>query len=257
MAIITLTTDLGIKDYYVALLKAEILKCCTDANIIDISHQVEPFDIFQAAFLIKNCYKEFPEGTIHIIGMDSGSKDDRRYLIGINKKQYFIGPDNGVLSLIFDGNPEMIYSINIEEEHNSIFPSRAILTRAACHLARGQDVKEISKQVENMVEKTILQPVVKDSVIQGNVIYIDSFRNIIVNIDKDLFDRIGQGRPVRISYHKREYIDRISKDYSEVPEGEALSLFGSSGYLEIALNMAPASSLLGIQVGETIQVEFL
>lgn len=257
MAIITLTTDLGTKDFYVGLVKAELLKGSRDVVIVDISHEVEPFNILQAAFIFKNCYKDFPEETIHIIGMDSGGQTNMKYLVVRENNMYFIGPDNGIFSLIFEKKPDEVFALNYTNGQSNTFPVKDIFTKAACHLANGGDVSAIGEHIDSIVEKTLIQPVISENLIQGNVIYIDSFKNIIVNIDKKLFDRVGQGRRFKIHYHKKESIDTLSHSYDDVPEGEAVSLFGISGYLEIALNRAPAQSLLGIQINEQIQIEFL
>ncbi|MCH8903661.1 MAG: SAM-dependent chlorinase/fluorinase [Bacteroidetes bacterium] len=256
MAIITLTTDLGLKDYYVGALKAEILRNHREAIIVDITHQVDPFDIFQAAFALQNCYQSFPEDTIHIVGLDTGKNPESYYLLVKKDNQYFLGPDNGLFTIVFSGMPDEIHALTISGGKEVTFPTKDVFAKAACHIANGGDISEISEPIEKIMEKNVLQPVISESVIQGNVIYIDSFQNIIVNIDRDLFERVGQGRTFTIYYHKKETIDKISHNYNDVPEGEVACLFGSAGYMEIALNKSAAGNLLGMEIGEQIQVEF-
>lgn len=258
MAIITLTTDLGLKDYYVSSVKGAILTEYPAAMIVDITHEVPAFDIQQAAFILKNAYPSFPEKTIHVIGVNAEADPDHPHVAVEINKHFFIGADNGIFSLLFDKVPEKIVELNIRQETDILtFPTRDVFVKAACHLARGGTMEIIGTPRKTIYERTLFRPVSESSMIRGTVIYIDSYKNVICNITKSLFKEIGKGRPFSIFFRRPDYnIDEISKAYNDVPEGEKLALFSSTGYLEIAINKGEASNLLGLKQNDTIRIEF-
>lgn len=257
MAIITLTTDLGYKDFYQAALKGSILTLLPNVNIIDITHNISAFNIPQAAFVLKNAFPYFPKGTVHLIGINSVFDEKTKYLAVNYKGHYFVGSDNGVFSLIFDEHPSEIVELSIMQDLKFLhFPLTDIFAKAACHLAAGGKMKEIGIPVDELEEKVHLQPVIEHNVIKGSVIYIDSFQNVITNISKDLFSKIQQNRDFMLYFRKNESISQLSWHYNEVPEGEKLCLFGISNYLEIAINKGNASGLLGLHLGDIVRVEF-
>ena len=257
MAIITLTTDLGYKDFYQAALKGSILTLLPNVNIIDITHNISAFNIPQAAFVLKNAFPYFPKGTVHLIGINSVFDEKTKYLAVNYKGHYFVGSDNGVFSLIFDEHPSEIVELSIMQDLKFLhFPLTDIFAKAACHLAAGRKMNEIGIPVDELEEKVHLQPVIEHNVIKGSVIYIDSFQNVITNISKDLISKIQQNRDFMLYFRKNESISQLSWHYNEVPEGEKLCLFGISNYLEIAINKGNASGLLGLHLGDIVRVEF-
>jgi len=258
MGIITLTTDLGHKDFYQAALKGSLLSLLPAVRIVDISHDIAPFDLQQAAFIIKNSYHYFPKKTVHLIGVDSVYNKDTRYLAMKYKGYYFIGADNGIFSLIFDDQPDEIVEISIIQDLKFLhFPLTDIFAKAACHLAKGGKLAEIGEPVDNLVERKVLEPIVDDDSIRGRVIYIDSFQNVITNIHKEVFTQVQRDRPFVLYFKRNETISHLSWHYNEVPEGEKLCLFGISNYLEIAINKGNASGLLGLKADEVVRIEFL
>lgn len=258
MAIITLTTDWGIKDYYVSAVKGTILTEYPEANIVDVSHLVPPFDILQASFILKNSYFNFPKGSVHIMGVNSLMEKETRYLAVYTKGHYFVGADNGTFSLMFDSAPDKIVALNLPSDlYNITFPTKEILVKAACHLAKGGAIELLGTEINSYLERILLRAVVEGSVIRGSVIYIDSYKNVITNITQALFNEVGNGRPFMMFFRKFEYnIEVISKSYTDVYEGEKVALFSSTGYLEIAINQGKASGLLGLDMGDTVRVEF-
>ena len=264
MAIITLTTDLGLKDYYVSLIKAAILSQEPTTTIVDISHSIPKFDILQASFIVKNSYSAFPLGTIHIVGIDTDLRSDRCHLALKVNGHYFIGADNGLFSLIFDKVPDEIVELDLSQEVNYFtFPTKDIFVTAACHIARGGTLEMIGKKKESIAEMIMLRAITDPDMIRGNVIYIDDYENVICNITRDLFDKIGGGRRFTMFFRRTEYnITTIGNSYSDVVEGEMCALFGSTGYHEIAINKGVhgagggACSLLGLNQGATIRIEF-
>ena len=257
MAIITLTTDLGDKDIYLAALKGSIFKLLPTVNIVDITNSVAAFNIQQAAFILKNSFYYFPDDTVHLIGIDTVYSDQTKYLAVRYKNHYFVGADNGIFSLMFTEEPEEMFEINIMQDLKFLhFPLADIFVKAACHLASGKHINQIGLPVSGIEKKMNLQPVIEKNLIKGMVIYIDSFQNVITNITKDLFNQIQQGRQFVLTFKRNESINHLSWHYSEVPEGEKLCLFGISDHLEIAINKGNASGLLGLNLGDSVIIDF-
>jgi S-adenosyl-L-methionine hydrolase (adenosine-forming) len=257
MAIITLTTDLGDKDIYQAALKGSILKLLPAVNIVDITNNVSAFNIQQAAFILKNSFYYFPDATVHLIGIDTVFNTSTRYLAIKYKNHYFVGADNGIFSLMFNAEPDEVVEINIMQDLKFLhFPLADIFVKAACHLANGGALSEIGVPVNSIEQKMNLQPVVEKNLIKGSVIYIDSFQNVITNITKEFFNNIQQGRRFTLYFKRNETINNLSWHYSEVPEGEKLCLFGISDHLEIAINKGNASGLLGLNLGDSVILDF-
>lgn len=258
MPIITLTTDLGIKDHYVGVLKGSILSNCPEATIVDISHEIPPYDILKAAYTLKHSYQHFPKGTIHIIGVNPEISEKAVNLVIEYKGQYFIGANNGVFSLIFEEPADKIVEIGIMVNPESItFPTKDILAKAACHIAKGGTIEMIGNVVTEMEEKALFRAVSMGNIIKGMAIHIDHYGNIITNITETFFKAFGQGKEFKIEFRRGDYdITTISKVYSEVPEGEKLALFSSTGMLEIAMNKGNASKLLGMRESDIVRIEF-
>jgi len=257
MAIITLTTDLGDKDIYQAALKGSILKLLPLVNIVDITNCVAAYNVQQAAFILKNSFYYFPDGTVHLIGIDTVYNERTKYLAIRYKNHYFVGSDNGIFSLMFDNSAVEIVEINIMQDLKFLhFPLADIFVKAACHLASGGKLEEIGIPVSSVEKKMNLQPVIEKNFLKGAVIYIDSFQNVITNITKDNFNKIQQGRRFTLSFKRNETINQLSWHYNEVPEGEKLCLFGISDHLEIAINKGNASCLLGLNQSDSVIIEF-
>lgn len=225
-------------------------------TIIDISHNIPVFDIVQAAFVIKNSWHSFPEGTIHLIGIDTDPALHKNFLMIEFKGHYFVGADNGIFSLIFDEIPEQVYSLMIDEPESDTLIIKNIFAKTAAHIINKTALPEYAEKGKIENDKLILKPVVEESLIRGHVIYIDNYFNVITNIEKELFEKVRNGREMLIRFRRNEVISRVSKTYSEVPEGERLCLFGQSGYLEIAMNKGEAGNLLGLRIGMPVTIEF-
>ncbi|QXV64442.1 SAM-dependent chlorinase/fluorinase [Mucilaginibacter achroorhodeus] len=257
MAIITLTTDLGDKDIYQAALKGSIYKLLPTVNIVDISNNVPAFNVQQAAFILKNSYHYFPDGTVHLIGIDTVYSTYTRYLAIEHNNHFFVGADNGIFSLMFDDKVNEVVEINIMQDLKFLhFPLADIFVKAACHLANGGSLAQIGLPVPDVENKMNLQPVIEKNLIKGVVIYIDAFQNVITNITKEFFNRVQQGRRFVLYFKRNETINQLSWHYNEVPEGEKLCLFGISDHLEIAINKGNASGLLGLNLGDSVIIDF-
>lgn len=254
MPIVTLTTDFGLKDHYVATVKGSILSQVPDAYIIDVSHLIPPHDIVQAAYNVRHTYQSFPEGTIHIISVNNHSATESSLLITKQSGQYFIAPDNGVISLIFESLPAQIYRIPIGLEDRFIIKN--IYATIVRHLTKGDALDEIGQFTEKVEQRITLKPVISASQIRGSIVHIDHYENAIVNIPSVLFEQIGHGRKFELFFKRHDPICQLSESYHDVAIGEVLCLFNAAGYLEIAVNMGKAATLLGLNVDDTVQIDF-
>lgn len=257
MPIITLTTDWNTNDYYVGTIKGRILGQCPDVQIVDISHRVASFNINQAAFILRNSYASFPAGTVHIVGVNTEGGKDRPFLVAHYDKHYFIGTDNGIFGLLFSNEPEVVISIKTTGEITP-FSCHTVFAETACKLAKGEKPASLGKKVTEWKKRVPIRAAIEESVINGSVIYIDSFRNAITNISKDLFDRIGKNRRFEIFVQSNHYkITRINRFYHETSPGEILALFNSVGLLEIAISNGNAADLLNLSTNSGIRIKFI
>lgn len=269
MPIITLTTDFGLKDHYVSAVKGAILKSCPGATIVDITHEVAVFNYIEAAFILRNVFREFPEKTIHIIGVNSVKETNEKYVAVEAEGQFFIGTDNGIFSLILDTIPGKI--VELIDNENTTFPLKNIFVNAACKLANEIKIEDLGNRLDQLEVRMERQAYSNPDSIMGQVVYIDRYENAITNISQEHFEATAKGRSFNIMLKpSRSYanaykevgssfsysITKISSTYSDVVEGEKLALFNSSGYLEIAVNRGNAGKLLGLKPGEAIQVFF-
>ena len=276
MSLITLTTDFGTKDHFVGAVKGAIYSEFPDMKIVDISHEISPFNITQTAYILKNAYKSFPEGTVHIIGVDSEINKENKHIALKIDNHYFICADNGVISLIAsDIKPEKIVEINIHDFIESSFPVLDVFVKVGCHLTRGGKLEIIGKPIDEIKKLTELQPIIsKDkNQISGSIIYIDNYGNAISNISKKLFTDIGVGREYEITTRKYTF-KKILNKYSDIVDfsvpvnerqydGSSLVIFNSANYLEIAIyksnlsTVGSASSLLGLTYRDAITIKFI
>ena len=259
MPIITLTSDWGLKDHYAGAVKGTILRQMPGAVIVDISHDIPVFDLNQASFIIRNNFRNFPEGTIHIIGVSTEASIETPHVVVLFEGHYFIGCDNGIFSLVFDHQPEIIIELDIMQDSDYFtFSTRDVFIKAACHISEGKKIELLGKKLESLNQKTTFRPIVNDGVVKGKVIYIDNYGNVFTNITEQLFQEVaGTRREFGILFRNPSYeIDKISKSYKDVPEGEMLALFSSTGYLQIAMNQGKAASLLGLKTDDPVMIEF-
>ena len=252
MPIITLTTDFGTKDHYVSAIKGAILNQLPNASVIDISHRIEKYNIPETAFVLKNAYINFPKGSIHIIGVKTEQTKLASQVVVYSDGHYFIGADNGIFYLLLENHIDKIIAL---PPNTSIFPTLDVFVNAACHLAKGNPLEELGALKSELYQSIPFRAASIGDMIRGTVIYIDSYDNVISNISRTLFNQVGKGRPFEINVKGNE-IKKISTFYNDAPEGEIVVLFNSSGYLEIAMNMGKASSLLNYRTNDQITIQF-
>ncbi|MBG6111697.1 S-adenosylmethionine hydrolase [Flavobacterium sp. CG_23.5] len=274
MSIITLTTDYGLKDHFVGALKGKILSEYSEATIIDISHEVDPFNTVEASYIIGASFSSFPKGTVHLIGVDMEFNKENQHIVMQWNDHYFIAADNGILSMLSQKIvPQKIVAINIHDRLPSEATDLDVFVKVACHIAKGGLLNVIGKEIKSIKQVTDLQAVVSDdgNSLKGHVIYIDHFGNVITNISKKYFIEVAKGRPYEIVL-KTKNIKTILPNYSAIAssdkypikyyEGEKLAIFNEAGFLEIAIfrsnpsNVGSANSLLGLNYRDVINIVF-
>src|SRR5574343_646072 len=198
MPIITLTTDLGQKDFYLAAVKGFILSSLPDVRIVDVTHQIPSYHITQAAFILGNAFHYFPEGTVHLVSVDNSYQAEPKFVALKAEGHYFIGPDNGIFSLFLQNeNIEKIVKINLRIlDDYKHFPIKDIRVKSAVHLAKGGSMEFLGRKINHLNVRTVLQPVISKDQIRGSVIYVDSFKNAITNITREIFEKARAGRKI-------------------------------------------------------------
>ena len=256
MAIITLTSDWGYSDYYVAAVKGKILSQLPDATIVDITHDIPPFNVRQAGFVLKNSFRDFPPGTIHIVSVNSIESIDMPHVVVKAEGQYFISADNGLFGQILDGFDEAVSITVLQDTDSFNFATRDRFVKVAAMIANGTPLSEIGEP-RLKLNGGAFCAVARDNTIEGIVIHIDSYENLVTNITKEMFERECRGRKFKILVKGSLYtIDKISDTYLDVDKADLVAIFGSHGYLELALNNAKLASLCGIDLDTTIRVVF-
>lgn len=248
LPLITLTSDIGSPDYLVGAVKAQLLQANPAFTIVDISHNIPPFNYPQAAYVCRAAIKNFPEYTYHLILVNLFEKKPEQLLLAFHKNQYILCADNGLLTMILEDDPEMVIGLPLDKiaAKNTTYLT-AVMAIAINQLVNGEPIRSIGEPDVKYIEKRHLRPLLESNSIEGQIIFIDSFENVIVNITHEQFEEQRKGRSFRIVFKRDEVIDRISESYADVPEGEKLALFNSAGYLEIAINKGNAAGLFGLK----------
>jgi S-adenosylmethionine hydrolase len=275
MSIITLTTDFGCKDHFVGALKGKIYSEFSEAKIVDISHEIDLFNVSETSYVIGASYGSFPKGTVHIIGVDSELHQETQHIAMEWNDQYFICADNGVLSMLTQKIiPQKIVAINIHDRLAINATAMDVFVTVACHIARGGLLNVIGREITQLREVTELQAVVNQdgNSIKGNVIYVDHCGNVVTNISRQLFTEIGKGRKYEIGFRNYK-LKTILPNYSAIVnfdqnpmkfyEGRELAIFNEAGFLEIAIyrsnpkSSGSASSLLGMNYRDLVTISFI
>ena len=256
MAVITLTTDLGLKDHYAGALKGTILTQMPEATIVDITHLVPAFNIHHAAYALKNAYPNFPKGTVHILGVNAESSSEQKHLAIFCDGHYFIGADNGAFSILFEKVPDKIVDLsNVRQDIELLtFPVRDVFVKAACHIARGGTLEILGAEQPGFSQVDLFKPALENNSIQAVITYIDSYGNVVLNITRQLFNDTVRGRKFAIEFPPGEEITSISQTYSDVPKGEIAALFNSAGYLELSMNQGRISDMYGAGINNIITI---
>jgi S-adenosylmethionine hydrolase len=260
MPILTMTTDWGLRDSYVAAFKGEIYSLLPAVVIIDVTHLITVHDRLGAAHIVGNTYPHFPEGTVHFIGVyskeGSVSKEGSNFLVVQFQNQFFVGPDSGVFALLFAGKSIQCYKLPVEPGMNTI-ALKKLLTNTLVSLLQGVPAAKLGAPFRELVETHFSRPVSDSSGMRGSVIYIDSFGNAVINISKSLFEQERKNRSFSIHVRRATYkITSISTRYDNSNDGDLIALFNENDQMEISINRGNASSLIGIKQYDQILIEF-
>lgn len=257
--IITLLSDFGSKDFSVGMVKGILLGLMPEMQLIDLSHEVSSFHLLQGAYFLQSSFPYFPKGTIHLSLLGVEIQPDRPPLIMKVRDQYIVSADNGFLPLTFEDSMSAeaeIYAIPLQNPLNSFTDYIEALGSFLKQLLDGAIIKS---QLEVRVPFEIsdgLKPYVEADEIRCQVIHIDPFGNVVLNLKQDLFEAERKGRDFEIRFSRYLRINRISRFYSEVPSGEKLCLFNAGGYLEIAVNQGSAAQLFGFELSRSEQLVY-
>lgn len=252
MPVITLTTEWKPDDIYNGIIKGKLSSLSPGTIVIDNACNIPVFNIAKAAFIIRNTFKNYPEGSVHLVCVHSEAKKNQEYLIVKAKNHYFIGTDNGIFNLILNSEPEETVKIDNKNSFNEL----EIFARTAAELIAGTKLSELGKPVSSISEIVPLRATIDKDKIIGSIIFIDSYGNAISNITREVFSRVFENRNIRILIQSnKNYTDSISNKYSNVPVGELLAKFNQLDLLEIAINGANVSELLSIEIGSVVRID--
>lgn len=255
MAIVTLLTDSGESDHYVASIKARIISTNPGVSIVDISHAVKPCDIAHAAFILRSVFKEFPKGTVHLVGVDAAGNRGDAYVALQLDDHFFVGADNGLFGLISEKSPQYMAELNTLNPVATTFPERDVFAVTAAKLASGVRLSDLGKPISSIKRMIDRQVKATKKQITGQVVRVDGAGNLITNIPKEAFDILSKGKAYTIQFGGEKF-KRIHTQYHQAEEGECFLIFNSLGLLEIGIFKGNASELLGLGYDSTVNVIF-
>jgi S-adenosylmethionine hydrolase len=246
MPIITLSTDLGTKDYLVASIKGLLLRKIPQVQIIDVTHQLSSDNYIQTAYICSNSIQHFPDKTIHFILNNVFEYSPTQILIAEYKNQYIICANNGLLPMITNKLPEKIYSVNHPVTQNvSLLQFAETAIEFASKIIQQENLTNFKIENKNIIIKNNLQPAIYDNYIEGHIIFIDNHENVVVNITREIFESARKNRPFKIVFQRQEIIDTLNINY-EARDSDKIAYFNSANFLEIAVINGNAASLFGL-----------
>ena len=248
MALITLTSDIGRQDFLTGAVKGQLLQVNPEFKIVDISHELSPFNYPQAAYVCRNAIKNFPPKTFHIVLVNLFDKRPEHLLLIEHNDQYIGCADNGLITMILEETPQKMVALSLDpsEQKNTLYCSK-IFAKAYQNILDGKTLEECGDPEVSIEVKNPLRPLLREKYMEGQIIFIDNFENVIINITKEEFEEQRRGRSFKIVFKRDEIIEKISESYADVHESEKLALFNSANYLEIAINKGNAAGLFGLE----------
>ncbi|MBC7511974.1 MAG: SAM-dependent chlorinase/fluorinase [Ferruginibacter sp.] len=248
MPLLTLTSDIGQHDFLVGAVKGQLLQHAVSFSLVDITHQLSPFNYPQAAYVCRNAIKNFPVGTYHLIMVNLFDEKPDHLLLAQHNGYYIGCADNGLLTMILEEVPQKAVALQLDktQQKNTLYCT-AVFAKAFNELNSGKAIEEVGDANVSIRVKNPLRPLLGNNWIEGQIIFIDNFENVIVNITREEFEEQRRGRSFKIVFKRDEVIDKISDTYADVAEGEKLAMFNSAAYLEIAINKGNAAGLFGLQ----------
>ena len=252
MPLITFTSDFGDTDHYVATVKAVIYRVDRQVDVIDICHHVEHYNIAHGAFVLKSVYTEFPENSVHLVAVNSDSYPSR-FVAAKLHNHYFVGADNGLISLLSEEEPECVVELDTAEPTG--FAARDVLAPAAVALCQGLNISRLGSEVSDINRKIPRSLRANRKQINGHVIHVNHYGNLITNIDQETFETLSSNTNYQVIFG-RERARRIHQIYHDVELGECVLLFNSLGLLEVSINQGSARDLLGLGYDSPVIVRF-
>jgi len=259
--VITLLTDFGTADHYAGAMKGVMLGICPNAQLVDISHEIVPYAVAEAAFTLAQAWRCFPEGTVHLVVVDPGVGSARRPLVAEAAGHRFVAPDNGVLTMLYDAVPahevrEITASRYFRQPVSRTFHGRDIFAPVAAHLASGLAAAEVGKQIEDYLRFDFAKPVcTKPKTWVGTILKVDRFGNLVTNFDSEGWVRLAaEPFEMRVGRH---LVTRMASHYAEANTGELFVIEGSAGFLEVSLNRGRAAETAGARSGDMLELRLL
>jgi S-adenosylmethionine hydrolase len=252
MALITLTTEWREDDFFYGILRGKLCSTCPDAIVVNNAGSIPPLNIMHGAFVVRNTFSHYPDGTIHLVFISSEGTGSQPHLLVKARGHYFICADNGIFNLILNSDPDLIIRLNNGENDDDI----TLFVNTAASLVSGISPETLGNKVNSISEKVPLRATIDRDVIIGSVIFIDSYGNAITNITREVFLRVFEGRRFRILIKNNQYFtEKISNQYSDEPVGEIVSRFNTLDLLELSINGASICQLFDIETGDAVRVE--
>ncbi|NOT77136.1 MAG: SAM-dependent chlorinase/fluorinase [Cyclobacteriaceae bacterium] len=255
MAIVTLLTDSGESDHYVAAIKAKILSTNPGLTIVDISHKINACDIAHGAFVLKSVFRDFPKGTVHIVAVDAAGNRGDAFIAMSLEEHFFVSVDNGLLGLVSDKVQQNLVELNSINPVTTSFPEKDIMAPAAARLASGVSISTLGKPMASFKKMTDRHVKATKKQILGHVIRVDNFGNLITNIEKDTFEILSKAKVYTVSFGG-EKMRRIHTNYHQAEQGDCFLLFNALGLLEIGIYKGNASELLGLTYDSPVNIIF-
>ena len=255
MSIVTLLTDSGESDHYVAAIKAKIISINPGIRVEDISHKIKPADIAHAAFVLRAVFRDFPKGTVHLVGVDSTGNRGDAYIALQMEDHFFVGCDNGLFGLISDKAQQQLIELNAINSISTTFPERDVFAHAACKLASGVSITNLGKPMPQFRKMIDRQVKATKKQITGNIIRVDSIGNLITNISKETFEILSKGKVYTVQFGGEKF-RRIYTQYNQADQGDCFIVFNSLNLLEIGIFKGNASELLGLGYDSTVNIIF-
>jgi S-adenosylmethionine hydrolase len=246
MPILTLTSDIGQQDFLTGAIKGQFIQADPSCNTVDITHYLSPYNYLQAGYICSNAFRHFPTGTFHLVIVNLFETPHNEMLIALHNDQFIACPNNGILTMITGAKPTEVVSLPIHGASKGLLDFTKTIAGAFGRLSKGETLSAIGTVAGNIEEKYPLRSTIGIDWIEGQIIFIDNFENVVVNITKEEFEEQRKGRRFKIVF-TREVINTLSDNYAAVNEGELLAWFNSAGYLEIAMKGGKMAGLFGLQ----------
>lgn len=256
MAIITFMSDFGYSDHYIAAVKARLLSLDPSLQVVDISHNIEHFNISHGSYVLGAVFRDFPAATVHLASVNTFGHVKESFIALELEGHYFVGADNGLFGLLSEHEPSLTVKLNEEHYGHTSFPAKDIFAPVAAKLASGTPLAELGTVYNDYIRMIGRKIRATKKQISGNIIRVDHYGNLITNIEKSVFDILSKAKKFNIILG-RESLDQVHQSYNNAEDGDIFAIFNSSGFLEIGINKGNASELLGLYFDSPIHINFM